>query len=105
MWNSGDTGVDHITDFHVDTAGVNSDALNLSQLLSGEHADATSLSHYLTFAFSSTETTIDVKAVADGPVVQQVVLDGVDLSAVYASADTATIITGMLDDHALKVDA
>ncbi|MFZ3183997.1 MAG: VCBS domain-containing protein, partial [Pseudomonas sp.] len=105
VWNSGDTGVDHITDFHVDTAGVNSDALNLSQLLSGEHADATSLSHYLTFAFSSTETTIDVKAVADGPVVQQVVLDGVDLSAVYASADTATIITGMLDDHALKVDA
>jgi VCBS repeat-containing protein len=105
VWNSGDTGVDHITDFHIDTAGVNSDALDLSQLLSGEHADATSLSHYLAFAFSSTETTVGVKAVADGPVVQQVVLEGVDLSAVYASADTATIITGMLDDHALKVDA
>ena len=48
---------------------------------------------------------MEVKGVAEGAVVQQVVLDGVDLSAVYASADTATIITGMLDDHALKVDA
>jgi hypothetical protein len=35
---------------------------------------------------------------------QQVVLDNVDLSALYSSTNEATIITNMLDDNALKVD-
>ncbi|MDA7087730.1 type I secretion C-terminal target domain-containing protein, partial [Pseudomonas sp. SA3-5] len=106
VWNSGDTGIDHITDFTVDTSGVNSDVLDLSQLLVGETDSGNVLDAYLNFNFAATSTTIDVSATAGGPVVQQIVLEGVDLSsgAYYGSSDAATVIDGMLGDNALKVD-
>jgi hypothetical protein len=113
LWNSGETGVDHITDFHIDTAGVNSDVLDLSQLLTGLSgaADGNEIDDYLTFAFGGGSTTITVfdtngsgVGVVAGP---SIVLDGVDLSsgAYYSSATPATVIDGLLSDHALKVDA
>ncbi|MEX6502532.1 calcium-binding protein, partial [Pseudomonas zhanjiangensis] len=106
VWNSGDTGVDRITDFEIDMAGVNSDVLDLSQLLVGESASGNVLDDFLSFSFAATSTTIDVRAVAGGPVVQQIVLEGVDLSsgAYYGSTDAATVIDGLLGDNALKVD-
>lgn len=102
---------DHVTDFTIDHVGhVNSDVLDLSQLLVGESAAGNVLDDYLSFAFSGSTTTINVSATAGGPVVQHVVLDTVNLSTAYATIavpnpDTATIINGMLNDHALKVDA
>ncbi|WP_375738878.1 retention module-containing protein [Pseudomonas boanensis] len=106
IWDSGELGggVDHITDFTVDTNGVNSDVLDLSHLLSGVGENPAELQNYLDFAFSGTTTSVSVKTAVDGPVEQQVVLDNVDLSALYSSTNEATIITNMLDDNALKVD-
>ncbi len=98
--------MDHVTDFTIDhSASHNSDVLDLSQLLVGESAAGNVLDQYLSFAFSGTTTTINISANAGGPVVQHVMLDTVNLSTAYASTDTATIINGMLNDHALKVDA
>ncbi|WP_238474226.1 VCBS domain-containing protein [Pseudomonas cavernicola] len=109
VWNSGDAGVDHITDFFIDgpdVAGGNSDVLELSQLLVGETASGNVLDDYLSFTFAATSTTINVRATPSGAVVQQVVLDDVDLSSVayYGPTDAATMIDGMLNDNALKVD-
>ncbi|MBT8768958.1 retention module-containing protein [Metapseudomonas boanensis] len=106
IWESGELGggVDHITDFTVDTNGVNSDVLDLSHLLSSVGENPAELQNYLDFAFSGTTTSVSVKTAVDGPVEQQVVLDNVDLSALYGSTNEATIITNMLDDNALKVD-
>ncbi|WP_439889384.1 DUF5801 repeats-in-toxin domain-containing protein [Pseudomonas sp. MBLB4123] len=106
IWQKGGLGggVDHITDFNVDLSGVNSDTLDLSQLLSDVGADSNILQSYLDFAFGGTTTTIDVRTVAAGPVEQQVVLDNVNLSTLYGTSDEATLIANLLDDHALKVD-
>jgi Ca2+-binding RTX toxin-like protein len=108
VWHSGDSGVDHLTDFFIDgpnVAGGNSDVLDLSQLLVGESASGNVLDDYLSFTFGAS-TAIDVRATAGGAVVQQVVLDGVDLSsaAYYGSTDAAVVIDGLLADNALKVD-
>jgi T1SS-143 domain-containing protein len=98
--------MDHVTDFTIDhSASHNSDVLDLSQLLVGESAAGNVLDQYLSFAFSGTTTTINISATSGGPVVQHVMLDTVNLSVAYTSVDTSTIINGMLNDHALKVDA
>ncbi|SFI33789.1 T1SS-143 domain-containing protein/type I secretion C-terminal target domain (VC_A0849 subclass) [Pseudomonas guineae] len=104
LWQKGGLGggVDHITDFNVDTAGVNSDILDLSQLLSGVGTNPSVLQDYLDFAFLGTTTTISIRTVAAGPVEQQVMLDNVNLSTLYSSSDEATVIMNMLDDNALK---
>jgi hypothetical protein len=104
LWQKGGLGggVDHITDFNVDTTGVNSDILDLSQLLSGVGTDANVLQNYLDFAFSGSTTTISVRTVEGGAIEQQVMLDNVNLSTFYTSNDEATIIVNMLDDNALK---
>ncbi|WP_068830042.1 DUF5801 repeats-in-toxin domain-containing protein [Pseudomonas sp. BMS12] len=103
-------GADHITDFHVDTSGVTSDALDLSQLLTGLSAtpSGAELSNYLTFTFGGGSTTINVDANGSAGGVQTdqtIILDGVNLSSgsYYGSTDAGTIISGLLDDHALKV--
>jgi large repetitive protein len=97
---------DHVTDFTIDhSASHNSDVLDLSQLLVGESAAGNVLDQYLNFAFAGTTSTINISATAGGPAVQHVILDTVNLSTFYSSADTVTIINGMLNDHALKVDA
>ncbi|WP_252271335.1 retention module-containing protein [Pseudomonas subflava] len=104
VWQKGGLGggVDHITDFNIDASGANSDILDLSQLLSGVGSNPTDLQNYLDFAFSGSTTTIGVRSVAAGPVEQQVVLDNVNLSTLYATTNEATIITNLMDDNALK---
>jgi len=114
IWNKGDTGHDTITDF-----SLGNDHLDLSQLLQGENATAASLDDYLHFKVSGTGTqavsTIEVSSVAGANATQTIDLAGIDLAQHYgvtagaggvvsAGQDTATIITGMLNDHSLKVD-
>ncbi|MCO6059569.1 type I secretion C-terminal target domain-containing protein, partial [Pseudomonas sp. MOB-449] len=106
VWQEGGLGggVDHITDFQLDTNGVNSDVLDLSDLLNGVGENPNELQNYLDFAFTGTTTTLSVKTDPVGPVEQQVVLDNVDLSQVYSTTNEAQIITNLLGDNALKVD-
>ncbi|MDH4565962.1 type I secretion C-terminal target domain-containing protein, partial [Pseudomonas sp. BN414] len=100
-WLPGESGITTITDF---TPGV--DKLDLSQLLTGEHSNAGSLDDYLTMAFGANTTiTVDSNADAPGGTGQTVVLQGVNLMAAYGAPDTASVITHMLDDGSLKVDA
>uniref|UniRef100_UPI001A9CF6BE Ig-like domain-containing protein n=1 Tax=Pseudomonas sp. 51_B TaxID=2813573 RepID=UPI001A9CF6BE len=114
VWQKGDSGHDTVTDF---TPG--SDHLDLSQLLQGENATAASLDDYLHFRVSGSGnavvSTIEVSSVAGAAATQTIDLAGVDLAQHYgvtagaggvisAGQDTATIITGMINDHSLKVD-
>nr|WP_308813352.1 Ig-like domain-containing protein [Pseudomonas capeferrum] len=114
VWQKGDSGHDLVADF---TPG--GDHLDLSQLLQGENATAASLDDYLHFKVSgagaTVVSTIEVSAVAGAAANQTIDLAGVNLAQHYgvtmgaggvisAGQDTATIITGMLDDHSLKVD-
>ncbi|WP_156322314.1 S-layer family protein, partial [Pseudomonas sp. P1.8] len=113
QWLKGNSGHDLITDF---TPGT--DKLDLSQLLQGENGTTASLDDYLHFTVTgsgaSVLTSIDVSAMAGAAPNQTIDLAGVDLASHYgvtpgagglvAGPDTATIITGMLNDHSLKVD-
>ena len=114
QWLKGNSGHDLITDF---TPGT--DKLDLSQLLQGENASTASLDDYLHFTVSgsgaSVMTSIDVSAMAGGTPNQTIDLAGVNLASHYgvtpgaggmiaSGHDTATIISGMLNDHSLKVD-
>ncbi|MEX0295310.1 retention module-containing protein [Pseudomonas putida] len=114
VWQKNDSGHDTLNDF---TPG--SDKLDLSQLLTGEHATAASLDEYLHFKVSgagaTVVSTIEVSSVAGAAPTQTIDLAGVDLAQHYgvtagaggvisAGPDTATIINGMIDDHSLKVD-
>ncbi len=110
----GNSGHDTITDF---TPGT--DKLDLSQLLQGENGTTASLDDYLHFTVTGTGasvlTSIDVSAMAGATPNQTIDLAGVNLASHYgvtpgaggmiaSGHDTATIITGMLNDHSLKVD-
>ncbi|MDX9673434.1 MULTISPECIES: retention module-containing protein [unclassified Pseudomonas] len=110
----GNTGHDTITDF---TPGT--DKLDLSQLLQGENGTTASLDDYLHFTVTgsgaSVLTSIDVSALAGATPNQTIDLAGVNLASHYgvtpgaggviaSGHDTATIISGMLNDHSLKVD-
>jgi len=106
IWQLGHLGggVDHITDFSIGANMGGSDVLDLSQLLTGAGTSLESLQSYLDFAFAGTTTTISVSTNAGGPVEQQIVLDNINLSTFYGTANEASIITNLLDDNALKVD-
>ena len=110
----GNSGHDTITDF---TPGT--DKLDLSQLLQGENGTTASLDDYLHFTVTgsgaSVLTSIDVSAMAGATPNQTIDLAGVNLASHYGVTpgaggvvagghDTATIISGMLNDHSLKVD-
>jgi len=114
QWLKGNSGHDLITDF---TPGT--DKLDLSQLLQGENGSASSLDDYLHFTVTgsgaSVLTSIDVSAMAGATPNQTIDLAGVNLASHYGVTpgaggvvagghDTATIISGMLNDHSLKVD-
>ncbi|MGF6207093.1 retention module-containing protein [Pseudomonas frederiksbergensis] len=114
QWLAGNSGHDVVTDF---TPGT--DKLDLSQLLQGENGTAASLDDYLHFKVTgsgaSLVTSIDVSAMAGATPNQTIDLAGVNLASHYGVTpgaggvvagghDTATIITGMLNDHSLKVD-
>ncbi len=114
QWLKGNSGHDLITDF---TPGT--DKLDLSQLLQGENGTTASLDDYLHFTVTGTGasvmTSIDVSAMAGATPNQTIDLAGVNLASHYgvtpgaggmiaSGHDTATIISGMLNDHSLKVD-
>ncbi|WP_242487253.1 Ig-like domain-containing protein [Pseudomonas sp. TH15] len=114
QWLKGNSGHDTITDF---TPGT--DKLDLSQLLQGENGTTASLDDYLHFTVTGTGasvvTSIDVSAMAGATPNQTIDLAGVNLASHYgvtpgaggmiaSGHDTATIISGMLNDHSLKVD-
>ncbi len=114
QWPKGNSGHDLITDF---TPGT--DKLDLSQLLQGENGTTASLDDYLHFTVTgsgaSVLTSIDVSAMAGATPNQTIDLAGVNLASHYGVTpgaggvvagghDTATIISGMLNDHSLKVD-
>ncbi|EDQ02608.1 retention module-containing protein [Shewanella benthica] len=91
VWSAGSTGIDHITDFN-----LNEDKLDLSDLLQDKNAD--NLGQYLLFTVDDAThtTTIKIDADGDGIFEQQIVLDGVDLSAAFNSDNENDIIEGLL---------
>ncbi|MNG93117.1 Bifunctional hemolysin/adenylate cyclase precursor [compost metagenome] len=104
-WQSGEAGgTDVIKDF---TTGANGDVLDLSELLSGEHANATSLDQYLTFApgpgVNKSTLTIDLDGSAGGTTTHTIFFDNVDLTANSTRTDQQ-IIQDLLDQGNLKVD-
>ncbi|MEN0107905.1 MAG: DUF5801 repeats-in-toxin domain-containing protein, partial [Pseudomonas sp.] len=109
IWEKGGLGggTDTITDFVVDhaTGGANpnADVLDLSQLLSGVSQVGSSLDDYLSFSFGAS-TTLHIATTAGGAPQQDVTLTGVNLASIYGSTDAATVINGMISDHALKTD-
>ncbi|WP_416310591.1 retention module-containing protein [Pseudomonas sp. W03] len=109
VWKAGDTGHDVIKDFNI----AEGDTLNLTDLLQGETATASSLAHYLNFTVTSGTTSIGVMPTGTGPVTQTIDLANVDLSAKYAghagngvlsAGDTQQVLNGLLGDHAIKTD-
>ncbi|MCJ1888024.1 retention module-containing protein [Pseudomonas sp. LA21] len=109
IWKAGDTGHDVIKDFNI----AEGDTLNLTDLLQGEAATASSLAHYLNFSVTSGTTSIGVMPTGTGPVTQTIDLANVDLSAKYAghagngvlsSGDTQAVLNGLLGDHVIKTD-
>ncbi|MBL0507784.1 retention module-containing protein [Aeromonas caviae] len=102
-WMAGDAGgTDTIKDF---TTGANGDVLDLSELLSGEHADASTLDHYLTFASGpgsgKSTLTIDLDGAGSGTTTHTILFDNVDLTA---GKSNLQIIQDLLDQGNLKVD-
>ena len=102
-WMAGDAGgTDTIKDF---TTGANGDVLDLSELLSGEHADASTLDHYLTFApgpgSGKSTLTIDLDGAGSGTTTHTILFDNVDLTA---GKSNLQVIQDLLDQGNLKVD-
>ncbi len=111
VWRLAEAGSDTVKDFHIN--GINgsptdNDALNLSDLLTSEHANSTSLDAYLDFsANGSGQTVIGVHAGGSGPVTQTITLESVQYSALQTFAggtSDADIITKLLDNGNLKTD-
>jgi Ca2+-binding RTX toxin-like protein len=104
VWLAGDTGSDTVFDF---TLGE--DTLDLSDLLQGEESG--SLADYLSFSVTGSgadvTSLISVSSSAGSAASQNIQLAGVDLASHYGvpAGDAGSIISGMLGDHSLKVDA
>ena len=105
----GTPAADFIKDFNLAPVASGGDALDLKDLLSGEHANAGSLDAYLDFsANGSGQTLISVHAAGAGSAVTQTItLENVQFSALqtYAGgASDSAIITKLLTDGNLKTD-
>ncbi|WP_193787235.1 type I secretion C-terminal target domain-containing protein, partial [Legionella waltersii] len=120
VWLSGDnTGgtlanpiQDKITDFKANPVGGPSpdvSILNLSALLGGEHLNADSLDNYLNISKSGTgDTLIKIDPSGTDPVTnatQTILLQGVDLTNVFATTNSHEIITNLIANGNLITDA
>ncbi|MGL4249646.1 MAG: DUF5801 repeats-in-toxin domain-containing protein, partial [Aeromonas sp.] len=104
-WGAGDIGgVDVIKDF---TTGAGGDVLDISELLTGEHADKTSLDAYLTFTpgpgSGKSTLTIDLDGSGSGSTTHVIQFDNIDLTLGGTRTDQ-TIIEDLLNQGNLKVD-
>ncbi|MFM5185447.1 DUF5801 repeats-in-toxin domain-containing protein [Aeromonas veronii] len=103
-WGAGDIGgVDVIKDF---TTGTGGDVLDISELLTGEHANSGSLDAYLNFSSDGPGTnkstlTIDLDG-TNGGTTHVIKFDSIDLTTLGNS--DLQIIQKLLDDGNLKVD-
>ncbi|MFM5392908.1 DUF5801 repeats-in-toxin domain-containing protein [Aeromonas veronii] len=103
-WGAGDIGgVDVIKDF---TTGDGGDVLDISELLTGEHANSGSLDAYLNFSSDGPGTnkstlTIDLDG-TNGGTTHVIKFDSIDLTTLGNS--DLQIIQKLLDDGNLKVD-
>lgn len=103
-WGAGDIGgVDVIKDF---TTGTSGDVLDISELLTGEHANSGSLDAYLNFSSDGPGTnkstlTIDLDG-TNGGTTHVIKFDSIDLTTLGNS--DLQIIQKLLDDGNLKVD-
>ncbi|GEM_PF-2472961 len=111
VWRLSDAGTDHITDFNLAPTTDGGDVLDLSDLLSGESANAASLNGYLNFSSGLggvTVITVDANAGSPGGTGQTIVLDNVqfaDLTSYAGGSSDTAIITKLLDSGNLKTDA
>ncbi len=109
VWNEGDEGtlatpaVDTVTDFSI----AQGDALNLADLLQGEHdgsgVDADNLDQFLSFNWDGANTTVSIAhdALNSGDVTQKIVLQGVDLTAGNTLSDQQIIDSLILGNNLL----
>ncbi|WP_422614279.1 DUF5801 repeats-in-toxin domain-containing protein [Aeromonas jandaei] len=104
-WGAGDVGgTDVIKDF---TTGTGGDVLDISELLSGEHANKTSLDAYLTFTTGpgtgKSTLTIDLDGSGSGSTTHVIQFDNIDLT-LGGTRNDQTIIEDLLNQGNLKVD-
>ncbi|MDX1391411.1 MAG: tandem-95 repeat protein, partial [Rheinheimera sp.] len=101
-WRLGEQGtstsaaVDRITDFNL----AQGDVLNVADLLQGESLG--NISQFLSFNFAAGNTTVNISHTGSGAVTQQIVLEGVDLTAL--GSDSQSIINALINNGNLKID-
>ena len=83
--------VDTIMDFGSAAAASGGDILDLKDMLQDESNNSGSLEHYLSFEYTGGNTIIHVSSHSDGPEIQQIVLQGVDLTAGNTLSDVQII--------------
>ncbi|WP_421259639.1 type I secretion C-terminal target domain-containing protein [Aeromonas sp. 600774] len=104
-WLAGDVGgTDVIKDF---TTGTGGDVLDISELLTGEHASKESLDAYLTFTSGpgtgKSTLTIDLDGAGSGTTTHVIQFDNIDLT-LGGTRNDQTIIEDLLNQGNLKVD-
>ncbi|KTD60914.1 DUF5801 repeats-in-toxin domain-containing protein [Legionella shakespearei] len=118
IWMQGDDGtvankaVDIITDFKANNVENSTDAsvLNLADLLSGENAD--NLDNYLNISTTGSDTRISINPDGqldhgniDGTATQTIILQGVDLTAVFSTTNSHEIINHLVANGNLITDS
>ncbi|MGN5221379.1 retention module-containing protein [Aeromonas veronii] len=104
-WMAGDVGgTDVIKDF---TTGTGGDVLDISELLTGEHANKNSLDAYLTFSSGpgsgKSTLTIDLDGSGGSSTTHVIRFDSIDLT-LGGTRNDQTIIEELLNQGNLKVD-
>ncbi|HRD69289.1 MAG TPA: Calx-beta domain-containing protein, partial [Legionella sp.] len=117
LWINGDSSggaADTITDFKANPVGISSDAsiLNLADLLSDEKLGdsplgSDSLDSYLNVSASGGNTTIKIDANGEGSFgnpSQTIILQGVDLTATFATTNSHDIVNQLITNGNLIVE-